>query len=385
MVAMRNMRSHKINGIDIFSLKHIILISIFSACLIFFRSHAIANNTNVNSMNLTNHQNNSILFPTDLGDISFSVYIYDIDTMRARIRIGASLNSYLINASSINITLLGGSKIFANIELINVFGSWYSGASQEIEWEMLGTGDSYPFDTYELEFIIGPDFLYKIDNESKVIWRSINEPKGSDKAFFNISVEGETAKILFYDEQNYREWKIYSDEIPVSHYLKEGFIFEIKRKSLIPFLEFILPIELCYYLLGISMFIDRRKPADRLRVYVSLFIFSSTFIFSIREFLPPRNILSLPELLLINLITSSGIIAIFSLIPVKSDRHGKLLDNISLLISSIIFFSIYYLAYRDIIGKTYSIFLTSLTGLYFSKIVNRIFNAATLIRARSKR
>jgi len=392
------MRPHKSDGINIFNFKHLILISIFIASLTFFRSYAIADNANINSMNFTNELNNSILFPTYLGDITFNVFIHDINTMGniVNIAITAELSSFPINASSIEFEIIGGPESTfgvygssARIKLLRLFDGWYYGGCGGTEWCTLGTGDSYPFDSYELEFNIRSPIKYDIDNETKMIWRSMDEPKGSINAFFNISVSYDAAIIIENIEVISRTWKIYDSEIfygkiPVSHYLEEGFVIEIKRKSLIPFLEFILPIEVCYYLLGTSLFIDRRKPADRLRIYVSLFIFSSTFIFSIRDFLPPRNILSLPELLLINLITSSAIIAIFSLISIRFDRHGEWLDNISILISSIIFFYIYYLVHWDIREETFLLFIFSLIGLSFSKLINILFYAYPLIRSRAR-
>jgi len=379
----------KINKFPFF----ILLVVSLLISILYLLNSANANDVNyrfyshdINFLNSTNDQNNnSMFYPTSLGDVSFSVYIYDINalTKEANIEIYINLENFPFNASSINLAIIGGFGGCYSEEYIQltkfIAANWYFGNSKIIKWYLLGWGDSYPFDSYELEFIIGPTFSYQIGNATEAVFRTHDYPEGSGNASFNVSVVSEAATI--YGEKQeiiIRDWKTRANAIPISSYLKEGFLFEVKRKPLIPFLEFVLPIEVCYYLLGASMFLDRQKPADRLRVYITLFIFSSSFFFSIHNFLPPRTSLSIPEFLLINLITSSAIIAVVSLIPTRSELRGELLDSFSLLISSMVFLFIYSSVYWNV-GKAYYIFLLALLGLYLRRLILMFMHVSAFI------
>ncbi len=83
----------------------------------------------------------------------------------------------------------------------------------------------------------------------------------------------------------------------------------------IAFLEFIVPIIACYYLLGATLMLDPKKQLnERLVIYVALFVFVPTFLLAIQNYLPYRSSLSFPELLLTNLIIGNAIFGVFSIV-----------------------------------------------------------------------
>jgi hypothetical protein len=129
----------------------------------------------------------------------------------------------------------------------------------------------------------------------------------------------------------------YSNSLPVRYVRTNEVAFIVQRSlntTVVALLQFIIPIFACYYLLGSSLMLkSENQISERLTIYIALFVFIPTFFLAIQQFLPYRSSLSFPEFLLVNLLLSTSILGIFSIIgnqkeayriPVEGFRTKKL-------------------------------------------------------------
>lgn len=166
-----------------------------------------------------------------------------------------------------------------------------------------------------------------------------------------------------------------SNDIP--YHILEGdktiLILTLKRRWLVPFLAFVLPVVLCYWLLGASLFMDpTSRMQEILTLYLSLFVFVPTFFFAIQGFQPYRSILSIPEILLTNLITSLGLLGISTMMSghrkeMKIKRYKIPVEWFSLISALLFFIVLYGLLFLDISIRSLSIeavitFLLAVSG-----------------------
>jgi hypothetical protein len=183
----------------------------------------------------------------------------------------------------------------------------YQGEINETSYLMIGTGENFPFDSYQLVFKvydISP-FIANYSLDSK----EVNALFGGQKRFTLIDQwEG-----IGFLPINYLE----SDEVSFQiRRTQSAFVFYI--------LEFLLPIIFCYYLLGAIPIIDAVKNLEgRLTICLSIFVFSAAFMIQIRDFLPYRSTLSFLEMLLVVLIASNAIFVITSIIANRKARAEK--------------------------------------------------------------
>jgi hypothetical protein len=109
--------------------------------------------------------------------------------------------------------------------------------------------------------------------------------------------------------------------LPISQITRNEAVFDLEKSQnrlITDILYSLAPILGCYYLLGATLILNPRKNlGGRLRIYLSLFIFSSSFLFTLQAHLPFHSSLTFPELLISNLTVSTAIIAIFSIVGNK--------------------------------------------------------------------
>jgi len=240
---------------------------------------------------------NAYIYPVSSGPnnpsstIILEIWIYDVNTVNrtAAIEIKARVEAMNYEPDTTAITAMSGGSAYI---LCNktYFGnstvpSRFSGTAST-RWNLWGTGEAYPFDKYTLNFEV--------------------QTSSEELLPFQISSE---SKIEFGKDEVQRDW--------VANGIIEGRILNIQltRKWLVPFLQLLLPIIVCYYLLNATRILDVRKQLnERLMVYLSLFVFTPTFLFAIQPFLPYRLSLTLPEFLLTNLVVSNAVFGIFSMI-----------------------------------------------------------------------
>lgn len=241
--------------------------------------------------------------------VRLAVHVFDIDQSKklAEVKTYVFIDDFPFNRTEIWIRVIGGGSFWIpckNYGLIGVDTWFYQGESNQSEWLLEGMGEVFPFDSYHLRF--------KIPELSLV------------EGNFSLS-DGERALQASFDGPRAYSlkdlWRVDNGLIPISNRGQNEVSFIIQRSSnsqILAVTQFLLPIIACYYLLGATLILDPEKQlAERLRIYLSLFVFAPTFFMAMQNFLPYRSSLSFPEFFLTNLIISNTIFGIFSIIGNK--------------------------------------------------------------------
>lgn len=293
--------------------------------------------------------------------VRLAVHVLDIDQSKklAEVKIFVFIDNFPYNRTKIDVWIVGtGSTIVSCKNTGTTRGNewYYQGESNQTAWLLEGTGEIFPFDSYNLRFVI------------------FHVPLIEDN--FSLTSEAHKLQAFFSGPEAYYLndlWFLENGLIPISERKPKEVSFSIQRSSnsqALAIIQFLIPIIACYYLLGATLVLDPKKQlAERLRINLSLFVFCPTFFIAIQNFLPYRSSLSFPEFFLTNLMISNTIYGIFSIIENKRsptasqssrDRLGKL-DRWAVSLASAVFLLIYILT---LYGK-----LTLLASLIFSYVV----------------
>jgi hypothetical protein len=229
--------------------------------------------------------------------------MFDIDQTHktVQLQIFVFLVGFPYNESSASLLITGAGEawILCN-QTSPSFGRWnYQGESDQTTWLLDGIGETFPFDSYILRFDV-----HAID----YVGMNFTLASAEHQAFF-VGAKAYSLNDLWYTN---------SSLIPISSISSSELDFSITRSGgtvIVYFLEFLAPIIACYYLLGSTLMLNLKEHLnERLWVHVSLFVFVPIFLIAIRDFLPYRSTLSFPELLLVNLVLSNALFAIFSIV-----------------------------------------------------------------------
>jgi hypothetical protein len=239
----------------------------------------------------------------ELTSVRLVIHISDIDQAQktVQLQIFVFLDGFPYNESSVRvlITGAGGAWVLCNQTGQSLGGWYYQGESDQVTWLLDGIGETFPFDSYILRFDV---------RDMDYVSTNFTLASTGHQAFFD------GAKAYSLNDL----WYTNSSLIPISSISSSELDFSITRSGgtlNIYFLEFLAPIIACYYLLGSTLLLNPKTHlSERLGVYVSLFVFVPLFLIAIRDFLPYRSTLSFPELLLVNLVLSNAIFAIFSIV-----------------------------------------------------------------------
>jgi len=234
------------------------------------------------------------------------------------------------NETAILIQILGGGDVMVpcNKTASDSFGVYYSG-NASAPWYLIGWGELFPFDYYAINF------------------------KASALTNINFSLTEATAIFWGLNQKSLMDtWKTKDSINTIPVHISEGkteFLAIIRRRWIAPFLELVLPIVFCYWFLGSSMFFDpKSRINERLMVYLSLFVFAPTFFVAIFPFIPYRSFLSIPEFLLVNLVTSIVFFGIFTMVHAHSEsfsiRNMKFPWDFLGILSALLLFLLLYLS-----------------------------------------
>lgn len=296
------------------SLFFLTIIVIF-AYPVFLMNPGFAESVNPSRMsNLVRMENHTV-------QIRLSVLIFEIDAAEkfASVEISLWFDNFPYNATQIYADIGGNGLIGVKCDYEGLQS--YHGESSRQTWFLVGSGEMYPFDSYTTQFELRTESIhFRRGNTTYRVGEDINFTLSYSHAWFH----GPNRRSL-------RDTWLTTDgehNLPID-LSNVGFVVRIERKSLVPLLQILLPIVLCYYFLGASILISRSDLNARLRVYFSLFLFAPTFFFAIRPFLPYRSSLTIPEFLLTNLVTSSAVFGICSMIPKKPKSKRKKNERMS--------------------------------------------------------
>lgn len=291
--------------------------------------------------------------------VRLAVHVLDIDQSKklAEVKIFVFIDNFPYNRTKIDVWIVGtGSTIVSCKNTGTTRGNewYYQGESNQTAWLLEGTGEIFPFDSYNLRFVI------------------FHVPLIEDN--FSLTSEANELQAFFSEPNAYYLndlWFLDNGLIPISERKPKEVSFHIQRSSnsqALATIQFLIPIIACYYLLGATLVLDPKKQlAERLRINLSLFVFGPTFFIAIQNFLPYRSSLSFPEFFLTNLMISNTIFGIFSIIGNKRDptrpRPSRLSewDRRAAVLALAVFLVIYILT---LFGK-----LTLLASLIFSYVV----------------
>jgi len=261
------------------------------------------------------------------------------DQKLAIIDIDLWIENFPYNASTIWVFF--SLDAFPTIQCNKSPGGPYFGWQTDIAWPLYGSGELFPFDSYLMRFMVGE--LWYFENTAK---------KLSADARSQLTFRKEMS-MVWTNQLLESTWQVPRfPEIPkiVPGFSQFMYDFDIKiaRRPLIPSLQFLVPIVLCYLFLGGSMLLPTQNLDTRLRVYLPLFVFSPTFFFAIQSYLPRRSSLSIPEFLLTYLIVCTSVFGFISMLRFRSISDlGKpaihLLDRMegstAIILASVLFFS----------------------------------------------
>jgi hypothetical protein len=206
--------------------------------------------------------------------------------------------------------LIGGGDVVHISCSQGPFG-YFIGTSGLRNWTLggpLGKGEYFPFEEYQLIFQLanvlpGPLNMSELQINEQYTFAYFEGPK---KLQLNETYVTSGEYLLnTYSEEN----------------LKEIVLLQRKLGAFaIPtlFWLLILPTLACYFVLVSSLLLTgENSTSNRLQIYVALFIFSPTFLFAIQGHLPFRVTLSIPEALLVNLMVSTAIFAVSSVLKLN--------------------------------------------------------------------
>jgi len=244
--------------------------------------------------------------------IRFIIYVFDINpSMKsATVRVGFWFDNIYQNATEFDVIIRGGGE--TNIQCFSqgrsAEGFSYRGFSNFTTWYLDGIGEAFPFDSYWLVFYMERDSVqFKVANTT---YSFDNEVNYTISTTYSVAyLNGSSAPLL----RNYWKTEGGAFQLPIV-FVSDYIYVQLERKSIVPFCQFMLPIIACFYLLAFSPLIRKDRLSDRLLIYLSLFIFAPTFLFSIQSALPARSYLSVPEYFLTLLVTSTIVFAIFSML-----------------------------------------------------------------------
>ena len=236
--------------------------------------------------------------------VIYTIEIYEIltETQKAQIKINVLLNHFNINAEEVVITIVGGGQQEIICKKIGL-NKFQGVEANKTIWIFDGFGETYPFDSYSLSFE-----LYNI-----LVINGANYELNS----FQYKVNDELSKgVMKGSKQRILSDTWFNDGGIIPNKMSEQrFTLFLKRKWQTPFLQIVLPIIACYYLLASSLLLNPIEKVEiRLRIYLSLFIFSPTFFLAIQSFLPYRSKMSIPEFLLTNLLLSNTVFGVATII-----------------------------------------------------------------------
>lgn len=250
--------------------------------------------------------------------VSFFIKVLDVNDKNktAKVEILVNIPRYPYNKSNVGVHVIGSGSAYIlcnNTGKVTETEWYYNGKSKEVIWFLQGHGETFPFDTYELPFIL-------------------RDVEGIDPNNFTLCINDRKFFASFGGKKQYTLldlWHHDLNRIPVDTIVEENkIIVNIHRKfnvRLIDFILFLIPIIGCYYLLGLTLILDpQNQIRERLTIYLSLFVFSITFSLNIQPFLPYRTLFSFPEFLLSNLIISITIFGISTLIGNKKNYNTLL-------------------------------------------------------------
>mgnify|MGYP001110048343 CR=1 FL=1 len=188
----------------------------------------------------------------------------------------------------------------------------YYGTLEKVLCPIAGLGEYFPFDAYNVTFLLWQPTYTSLDNQT---------------GWLDLVVKEEWCDWILERELD-PTWTPSAGPLSVEDYWGMIFpdfclvTFKINRKPILPFFQFLLPVMLCYFFLGGSHLISANNLDTRLRVYMSLFVFSPGFLLAIQNYMPRRFTFTIPEFLLTSLVVFTSVYGFVSMLIYSMVKKG---------------------------------------------------------------
>ncbi len=258
--------------------------------------------------------------PNELIDVQLTVRVLDINIKekQANLTIRVNIPNFPYNETDVFVQIIGGGDVTlqCNNAGKNNVGWFFYGEANQPFWLLTGSGEVFPFDSYTLRF------------------------KVEDLTYFgkNVTLLSKKQDAYFFGQRAYKlrdSWRSNDFTIPLEYTMANEVGFTIEKSldaKIITAVQLLAPILACYYLLGATLILNPRENlSSRLRIYLSLFVFSSSFFITIQGSLPYHSSLTFPEFLLVNLTISTAIYSIFSMIGSKPKLPWEFKEKVGFL------------------------------------------------------
>jgi len=289
-------------------------------------------------------------------DVKLTILIYDVfpTNRTAEVEVLVVLENFPLNATKVYVKMMGND--YPTILCVKNGWKRYQGKSNRMLWRLTGFGEMFPYDVYRLSFSLYY-IEYIIENTTYGLgqdWNYTLNSKGSNAYFY-----GSRTSILK------DSWDISNEAL--EHRLNI-FLF---RKGMTFYFQFLLPILIGHLLVLVSTLLERRNLQNRLRIYLSMFVFAPMFSLAIQSFLPYRTTMSFPEFFSVILIISCGIFSFVSLVQTDSVTNPRqrirlivFIDLLGLGASYALYYFLRAEVYGHILGKSISFGAFLIFNLY---------------------
>lgn len=236
-------------------------------------------------------------------EFEIAIHVLDIflDKRTAEVKILLQFSDFPYNATQVNAVIKGTGGIEVWFQCKASGGHIHHAESNFTTWFLVGYGERFPFDSYEMDF--------NLEIESVHFLKGNSSYKVDPNDIFNLA----QTEIVIPGPERRPLRDTWWATIPKQ--TSTGFTANIQRNWIRPIFQMIIPILTCFYLLGGTMLIRRRDLQSRMTAYISIFVFAPVFLMAIQESLPYRSALCFPEVLLTMLLTGTTTFAVFSMWP----------------------------------------------------------------------
>lgn len=275
---------------------------------------------------------------TNETSVKFYLQIYEVSLATDTAQVNLTVTLINLNTTGLALTEPVRAVITDDIDNMEItcnrnYEGYFIGSSGLITWSLggeMGKGEYFPFENYELKFKLA-NVLPLLPNMSTV------KALSSDSFAYIVG----SKKVILaqsFKTENTNAGLLVENYIPQDSLNFTAILSRKVSDSLIWLL--VAPTIASYCLLFATLLIVGPKAlTNRLAAYVSIFVFASTFLMAIQGYLPLRTSLSIPEVLLENLMIGTIIFAVVSLIKVRSNVEEIARDG------SIVFLSLFSFSY----------------------------------------
>ncbi len=269
-------------------------------------------------------------------EVRFFVEIYDVSLTTDIAQINVTITLSNLNVSGLIASEPVRAVISGDIDTLEILCNRkegdFVGSSGLVSWSLggeMGKGEYFPFERYEVRLRLA-NVLPLSPNMSTIKIRNLDSfayVVGPRKVvlshIFKTEITNVGLLVEDYKPQNTLNFTAY-----LSRRVSDNLLWLL-----------VAPTIACYCMLFATLLLSGEKALrNRLTAYVSIFVFASTFLMTIQGYLPLRVSLSIPEVLIENLIISTVIFAILSFVKVRTGVQEIARDG-STALFSLFFFS----------------------------------------------